>query len=56
MRKWSGARCAAREQGIGADSTDPDFVMRREAQLLISYADSPIVGTGAGVAPPMPAD
>ena len=37
---------SARE-GIGADSTDPDFVIRREAQLLIDYGDSPIV-TGAG--------
>ena len=34
--------------GIGADSTDPDFVMRREAQLLIDYAGSPIVAPGAG--------
>src|SRR6185312_3394454 len=33
---------SARE-GIGADSTDPDLVIRREAQLLISYAGSPIV-------------
>lgn len=33
---------SARE-GIGADSTDPDYVMRREAQLLIDYAASPIV-------------
>src|SRR6185295_3542250 len=33
---------SARE-GIGADSSDPDFVMRREAQLLIDYGDSPIV-------------
>lgn len=31
-------------QGIGADSSDPDFVIRREAQLLIDYGDSPIVG------------
>ncbi len=38
---------SARE-GIGADSTDPDFVIRREAQLLISYDDSPIVADGAG--------
>ncbi|MCR8897590.1 FAD-dependent monooxygenase [Gordonia sp. GONU] len=29
-------------EGIGTDSTDVDFVTRREAQLLISYADSPI--------------
>ncbi|MCF6386692.1 FAD-dependent monooxygenase [Mycobacterium sp. MBM] len=34
--------------GIGADSEDPEFVIRREAQLLISYADSPIVSVGAG--------
>ncbi|MGW2659430.1 FAD-dependent monooxygenase [Nocardia tengchongensis] len=33
---------SARE-GIGADSTDPDYVLRREAQLLIDYAGSPIV-------------
>jgi 2-polyprenyl-6-methoxyphenol hydroxylase-like FAD-dependent oxidoreductase len=38
---------SARE-GIGADSTDPDFVIRREAQLLIRYDDSPIVAPGAG--------
>ncbi|MCV7432494.1 FAD-dependent monooxygenase [Mycolicibacterium bacteremicum] len=38
---------SARE-GIGADSTDPDFIIRREAQLLVSYADSPIVAPGAG--------
>ena len=38
---------SARE-GIGADSTDPDFVIRREAQLLIRYDDSPIVAHGAG--------
>jgi FAD binding domain len=38
---------SARE-GIGSDSTDPSFVIRREAQLLISYADSPIVGPGGG--------
>jgi 2-polyprenyl-6-methoxyphenol hydroxylase-like FAD-dependent oxidoreductase len=38
---------AARE-GIGADSTDVGFVIRREGQLLIDYADSPIVATGAG--------
>ncbi|WP_123029426.1 FAD-dependent monooxygenase [Mycolicibacterium stellerae] len=38
---------SARE-GIGADSTDPDFVIRREAQLLIRYDDSPIVAKGAG--------
>jgi len=37
---------SARE-GIGADSTDPDFVIRREAQLLIEYADSPIVGAAS---------
>ena len=47
---------SARE-GIGADSSDPDYVIRREAQLLISYADSPIVGPGtrrSRAALPMP--
>ena len=34
--------------GIGADSADPDYVIRREAQLLIDYAGSPIVAAGAG--------
>jgi pentachlorophenol monooxygenase len=35
-------------EGIGADSDEPDFVIRREAQLLIRYDDSPIVAPGAG--------
>jgi 2-polyprenyl-6-methoxyphenol hydroxylase-like FAD-dependent oxidoreductase len=38
---------SARE-GIGADSTDVDYVIRREAQLLINYSDSPIVAADAG--------
>ncbi|MGH3678098.1 MAG: FAD-dependent monooxygenase [Mycobacterium sp.] len=38
---------SARE-GVGADSTDVDYVIRREAQLLISYHDSPIVSDRAG--------
>lgn len=38
---------SARE-GIGSDSTDFDYVIRREAQLLIDYAGSPIIGDGAG--------
>lgn len=38
---------SARE-GIGADATDPDYVIRREAQLLIDYVGSPIVSDGAG--------
>jgi pentachlorophenol monooxygenase len=38
---------SARE-GIGADSTDVGYVIRREAQLLIDYAGSPIVADGAG--------
>jgi 2-polyprenyl-6-methoxyphenol hydroxylase-like FAD-dependent oxidoreductase len=33
------------KSGIGSDSTDISYVIRREAQLLISYADSPIVST-----------
>ncbi|MCT7661991.1 FAD-dependent monooxygenase [Mycobacterium deserti] len=39
-------------QGIGADSDDPDFVIRREAQLLIGYADSVLVAPGAGTRAP----
>jgi 2-polyprenyl-6-methoxyphenol hydroxylase-like FAD-dependent oxidoreductase len=42
---------SARE-GIGADSNDLDFVIRREAQLLIDYSDSPIVASGAGTRAP----
>ena len=38
---------SARE-GIGADSTDVDYVIRREAQLLVNYSDSPLVGADAG--------
>ncbi|MBI3690013.1 MAG: FAD-dependent monooxygenase, partial [Mycolicibacterium aromaticivorans] len=40
-------------QGIGTGETDLDHVVRREAQLLIDYADSPIVGApdGTGVQP-----
>ncbi|WP_232375472.1 FAD-dependent monooxygenase [Mycolicibacterium baixiangningiae] len=41
-------------QGIGADSKDPDLVMRREAQLLIDYADSPIVCSAGPVPEPLP--
>lgn len=42
-------------EGIGTDSTDIDFVMRREAQLLISYADSPAVaGSTVPSAPAAP--
>ncbi|MGE2716597.1 FAD-dependent monooxygenase [Mycolicibacterium litorale] len=41
-------------QGIGADSDDPDHVVRREAQLLITYADSPIVSSAGPVPEPVP--
>ncbi|ART69071.1 pentachlorophenol monooxygenase [Mycobacterium dioxanotrophicus] len=41
-------------QGIGADSADPDQVMRREAQLLIDYGGSPIVSTGDDASIPRP--
>jgi 2-polyprenyl-6-methoxyphenol hydroxylase-like FAD-dependent oxidoreductase len=30
-------------EGIGADSADPSYVLRREAQLLIDYVGSPVV-------------
>ncbi|MFE6922229.1 FAD-dependent monooxygenase [Nocardia sp. NPDC057663] len=38
-------------EGIGAGETDPDRVLRREAQLLIDYRDSPIVAESAAGAP-----
>jgi 2-polyprenyl-6-methoxyphenol hydroxylase-like FAD-dependent oxidoreductase len=38
---------SARE-GIGADSTDVGYAIRREAQLLVDYAGSPIIADGAG--------
>jgi 2-polyprenyl-6-methoxyphenol hydroxylase-like FAD-dependent oxidoreductase len=41
---------SARE-GIGADSDDPTFVMRREAQLLIDYDGSPLVAGPEEVRP-----
>lgn len=41
-------------QGIGADSADPSFVMRREAQLLIDYGGSPIVAPSPGETDPRP--
>jgi 2-polyprenyl-6-methoxyphenol hydroxylase-like FAD-dependent oxidoreductase len=41
---------SARE-GIGADSDDPTFVARREAQLLIDYDDSPITAGPEDVTP-----
>ncbi|KUI38182.1 pentachlorophenol monooxygenase [Mycobacterium sp. IS-1496] len=40
--------------GIGADSGDLDRVMLREAQLLIDYADSPIVSSAGPVSEPLP--
>ncbi|MEE6164398.1 FAD-dependent monooxygenase [Mycolicibacterium sp. 120322] len=40
--------------GIGADSADPEQVMRREAQLLIDYGGSPIVSTGDDASAPRP--
>ncbi|KUI25913.1 FAD-dependent monooxygenase [Mycobacterium sp. GA-2829] len=41
-------------QGIGADSDDLDHVMLREAQLLITYSDSPIVASAGEVPEPLP--
>jgi 2-polyprenyl-6-methoxyphenol hydroxylase-like FAD-dependent oxidoreductase len=41
---------SARE-GIGADSNDPSFVVRREGQLLIDYDDSAIIAGAEDVTP-----
>ncbi|MFE3447154.1 FAD-dependent monooxygenase [Nocardia sp. NPDC059180] len=38
-------------EGIGAGETDADYVLRREAQLLIDYRDSPIVTPSAAGSP-----
>ena len=35
-------------EGIGAGENDPAYIMQREAQLLIDYDGSPIVGPGGG--------
>jgi pentachlorophenol monooxygenase len=35
-------------QGFEADPDDPSTVIRREAQLLVHYRDSPLVGDGGG--------
>jgi hypothetical protein len=46
-------------QGIQADPEDPTIVIRREAQLLVNYRESPIVGgtgTGASDHGPHPGD
>jgi pentachlorophenol monooxygenase len=32
----------------GFETDDPETVLRREAQLLVAYPDSPIIGEGAG--------
>ncbi|MEU6235159.1 FAD-dependent monooxygenase [Kitasatospora sp. NPDC047058] len=41
--------------GIGADADDLDLVMRREAQLLVGYPDSPLVAPADGSPPGGPA-
>jgi pentachlorophenol monooxygenase len=46
-----GRTVQAARAGIGADSDDPTYVVRREAQLLIAYPDSPIVGGRTDVTP-----
>ncbi|WP_336082691.1 FAD-dependent monooxygenase [Nocardia sp. SSK8] len=38
-------------EGIGAGETDPEYVLLREAQLLIDYRDSPIVPATDAPAP-----
>jgi 2-polyprenyl-6-methoxyphenol hydroxylase-like FAD-dependent oxidoreductase len=46
-------------EGIEADPDDPAVVIRREAQLLVNYRDSPLVGgdeDGASTGGPRPGD
>jgi 2-polyprenyl-6-methoxyphenol hydroxylase-like FAD-dependent oxidoreductase len=40
--------------GIGSGSSDPEHMMLREAQLLIDYADSPIVTADGDTSAPQP--
>jgi hypothetical protein len=35
-------------EGFEADPDDPSTVIRREAQMLVHYRDSPLVGDGGG--------
>ncbi|MFD9356661.1 FAD-dependent monooxygenase [Streptomyces sp. NPDC060031] len=44
----------ATQGGVQADAADPAVMMLREAQLLVGYRGSPIVGPVAGVAPQGP--
>lgn len=58
-RRPVGAEVVARtvrnaRHGLGPGADDPDHVMRREAQLLIDYADSPIVSSAGTVPEPLP--
>ena len=47
-RRWSAGRSGTPRSGVQADPDDPSTVIRREAQLLVGYRGSPIVGTGDG--------
>ncbi|MFF1905204.1 FAD-dependent monooxygenase [Kitasatospora sp. NPDC058218] len=42
--------------GVPADAGDLDAILRREAQLLVGYPDSPLVEPAAGVAAPAPGE
>ena len=37
-----------RHARVGFETDDPETVLRREAQLLVAYPDSPLVGDGSG--------
>ncbi|MET4613155.1 2-polyprenyl-6-methoxyphenol hydroxylase-like FAD-dependent oxidoreductase [Rhodococcus sp. PvR044] len=41
-------------EGIGADMTDPAEAIVREAQLLVGYPTSPLVGAGSGTVDALP--
>jgi 2-polyprenyl-6-methoxyphenol hydroxylase-like FAD-dependent oxidoreductase len=54
-----GRTVKAAATGVVVDPNDPDATLRREAQLLVSYRDSPIVGApepGLAVGAPQPGD
>ena len=51
-RRSSAELCAALARASGRIRPSLDFIIRREAQLLIDYAGSPIVSAGAGTRAP----
>ncbi|MGV9270843.1 FAD-dependent monooxygenase [Kitasatospora sp. NPDC003701] len=43
-------------EGVPADTGDLETILRREAQLLVGYPDSPLVEPASGAGPPAPGE